>query len=165
MMGKCPTPSLLPSAPFPSPLILHQCKPLVGCCIPPSNGGNLRSRSRPSLSFSMGAILGPHAREKEWRERACQTGSLHRTHGEPRHRDFWSMANVVMEREGKAAGIRVAAAHVGCCVCCVLCFAVVFCVGGQLLATILVGSQHQPRQNGRLVRNHIIKSVPKDPQY
>jgi hypothetical protein len=69
-----------------------------------------------------------------------------------------------MEREGKAAGSRVAAAHVGCCVCCVLCFVVVFCVGEQLLATILV-SRHQPRQNGRLLCNHIIKSVHKDTKY
>jgi hypothetical protein len=66
-------------------------------------------------------------------------------------------------REGKATGSRVAAAHVGCCVCCVLCFVVVFCVGEQLLATILVESQHWPRKNGQLVRNHIIKSAPKDP--
>jgi hypothetical protein len=80
-----------------------------------------------------------------------------------------------MEREGKAAGSRVAAAHVGCCVCCVLCvvfcvlwlcFVVVFCVREQLfLAIILVESQHQPRQNGQLLRNHIVKSAPKDPKY
>ncbi len=70
-----------------------------------------------------------------------------------------------MEREGKAAGSRVAAAHVGCCVCGVLCFVVVFCVGGRLLATILVESQHQPRQNGQLLRNHIIKSAHKDTKY
>ena len=73
------------------------------------------------------------------------------------------MANVAMEREGKAAGSQVVVAHVGYCVCCVLCFVVVFCVGEQILATILVESQHQPRQNGRLVHNHIIKSAPKDP--
>jgi hypothetical protein len=70
-----------------------------------------------------------------------------------------------MEREGKAAGSRSAAAHVGCCVCCVLCFVVVFCVGERLLATILVESQYRPRQNGQLLRNHIMKSVPKDPKY
>jgi hypothetical protein len=70
-----------------------------------------------------------------------------------------------MEREGKAAGSRVAAAHVGCCVCCVLCFVVVFCVGEQLLATIPVGNQNWLRQNGQLLRNHIIKSAPKDPKY
>ncbi len=35
-----------------------------------------------------------------------------------------------MESEGKAAGSRVAVAHVGCCVCYVLCFVVLFCVGG-----------------------------------
>ena len=46
-----------------------------------------------------------------------------------------------MEREGKATWSRVTAAHVGCCVCCVLCFVVVFCVGEQLLATILIESQ------------------------
>ncbi len=70
-----------------------------------------------------------------------------------------------MEREGKAAGTRVAAAHVGCCVCCVSCFVVVFCVGEHHLATILVESQYRPRQNGRLLRNHIIKSAHKDPKY
>jgi hypothetical protein len=70
-----------------------------------------------------------------------------------------------MEREGKAAGSRVTAAHVGCCVCCVLCFVAVFCVGEQLLATILVESQHRPRQNSQLLCNHTIKSAPKDPKY
>ncbi len=45
-----------------------------------------------------------------------------------------------MEREGKAAGSREAAAHVGCCVHCVLCFVVAFCVGEQLLGTILLES-------------------------
>jgi hypothetical protein len=35
-----------------------------------------------------------------------------------------------MEREGKAAGSRVAAAHVGCCMCCVLCYVVGFLCGG-----------------------------------
>jgi hypothetical protein len=69
-----------------------------------------------------------------------------------------------MEREGKANRTRVAAAHVGCCVSCVLCIVVVFCEGEQLLATILVESQHRPRQNGQLLRNHIIKYVLKDPE-
>jgi hypothetical protein len=64
-----------------------------------------------------------------------------------------------MEREGKAAGSRVAVAHVGCSVCCVLCF---FGGGGgeQPLATILKESQYWPRQNGRLLCNHIMKSAP-----
>jgi hypothetical protein len=75
------------------------------------------------------------------------------------------MADVAMEREGKAAGSRVAVACVGCCVCCVLCFVVVFCVGEQLLATILVESQHWPRQNDQLLHNHIIKSANKDTKY
>jgi hypothetical protein len=70
-----------------------------------------------------------------------------------------------MKREGKAAGSRVAAAHVGCCVCCVLCFVVVFCMGEQLVATILVESQHQPRQNGPFLRTHITKSALKHPKY
>ncbi len=68
---------------------------------------------------------------------------------------FWSMADVAMERKGKAAGNRVAATHVGCCVYCVLCFVIVFCVGEQLSATILVETQHRPRQNGQLLHNHI----------
>ncbi len=75
------------------------------------------------------------------------------------------MAEVAKEREGKAAGSRVVAAHIGCCVCCVLCFVVVFCVREQLLATILVESQHRPRQNGQLLHNHVIKSASKDPKY
>ena len=70
------------------------------------------------------------------------------------------MADVAMEREGKAAGSRVAAAHVGCCVCCVLCSVVVFCVGERILATILVESQHRSRQNGQLVHNHICAQRP-----
>jgi hypothetical protein len=75
------------------------------------------------------------------------------------------MADVAMEREGKAAGSRVAAARVGCCVCCVLSFAVVFCVGERLLDHTLIESQHPPRQNGQLMFNHIIQSAPKDPEY
>ena len=70
-----------------------------------------------------------------------------------------------MEREGKATGSRVALAHVGCCVCCVLCFVVVFCGGEGLLATILVESQHWPGQNSQLLCNHIVKSAPKYPKY
>jgi hypothetical protein len=75
------------------------------------------------------------------------------------------MADVAMEREGKAAGIMVAVAHVGCCVCCVLCFVVVICVGGRLLATILVESQHQPRQNDPFLHTHITKLALKHPKY
>jgi hypothetical protein len=77
------------------------------------------------------------------------------------------MVDVAMEREGKAAGSKVAAAHVGCCVFCVLCVVFCGCVlkGEQLLATILAESQHRPRKNGQLFCNHIIKSAPKDPEY
>jgi hypothetical protein len=52
------------------------------------------------------------------------------------------------------------AAHVVVCV-----FVVVFCVGGQLLATILVESQHWPRQNGQLLQAHITKLALKHPKY
>ncbi len=49
-----------------------------------------------------------------------------------------------------------------CLVCCVLWLC--FMKGEQLLATMLVESQHRPRQNGQLLRNHIIEYVPKDPE-
>ena len=51
-----------------------------------------------------------------------------------------------MEWEGKATGGRAAAAHVGCCVFCVLCFE-----ASGLLATndtYFVESQYQIGQNG-----------------
>ncbi len=49
--------------------------------------------------------------------------------------------------------------------CCVVLLCVVLFVASNFLflATILVESQHQPRQNGRLLCNHIIKSAPKTP--
>jgi hypothetical protein len=95
----------LPSALFPPPLILRRRRPLVGCCIPPSSDGHLRSWSRPSLSFLMGAILAPHTREKEGREQAHHTGSLHRTHGEPRHRDSGPWRMLPWRERAKPLGV------------------------------------------------------------
>jgi hypothetical protein len=59
-----------------------------------------------------------------------------------------------------------AAAHVGYCVCCVLCFVVVFCVGEQLLATIPVESQHRSRPFAMNFVHFQTKNVPpKSPKY
>jgi hypothetical protein len=51
--------------------------------------------------------------------------------------------------------------------CCVVLCVVLFVASDfWFLATVLVESQHQPRQYGQLLRNHnIIKSAPKDPKY
>ncbi len=50
-----------------------------------------------------------------------------------------------------------AAAHVGCCVFLWLCFVV-----RASLATLMVESGHQPRQNGQLLCTHTTKSASKD---
>jgi hypothetical protein len=47
-------PHTFQSAPAVSPLQCpshRRCQLLVGCCVPPSNGGHLRPRVRPSLYF------------------------------------------------------------------------------------------------------------------
>jgi hypothetical protein len=58
---------------------------------------------------------------------------------------IWGRCCSIHGERAKLLDRAAAAAHVGCCVCCVLCFVVVFCVGEQLLATITVESQHWPR--------------------
>ena len=47
-----------------TPTITQCCHQLlVGCCVPPSNGGHLRPRVSPSLYFLMGLVLAPQTRE------------------------------------------------------------------------------------------------------
>ncbi len=83
----------------------------------------------------MGAILAPHAREKEQLERARQTGSLQRTHEEPRHHDLGPWLMLPWRERAKPLGVgwQRLMLVVVCFVCCVLCFVVVSCVGEQLL--------------------------------
>jgi hypothetical protein len=67
-----------------------------------------------------------------------------------------------MEVEGKAAGGTAAAAHVGCCVFCVLC-----CDASGLLATndtYFVESQYWIGQNGRVLHGHRQKYITKSPK-
>jgi hypothetical protein len=86
----------------------------------------------------MGAISAPHTREEEWRDQARHTGSLNRTHGEPRRRDLgpWQMLPWRERAKPLGVGWQRLMLVVVCVVCCVLWlyFAVVFCVGEQLLA-------------------------------
>ena len=63
MMEKRPTPSLLPSTPFPPPLILRQNQPLVVCCIPPSSGSHLTYRIIQHSRSKKSALLG---KCREW---------------------------------------------------------------------------------------------------
>jgi hypothetical protein len=58
---------------------------------------------------------------------------------------IWGHHCPINGKKAKPLDWAAAAAHVGCCVCCVLCFVVVLFVGEGLLATMLVESQHRPR--------------------
>ena len=67
-----------------------------------------------------------------------------------------------MEVEGKATGGKVVAAHVGCCVFCVLCFGAI-----GLLATnntYFVESQYQIGQNDQVLHTHRQKYITKPPK-
>jgi hypothetical protein len=85
---------------------------------------------------------------------------------------WWHRCSTHGKREGKAAGGRVAAVHVGCVVVCVvcvvycvLCFVVVFCVLHHCYHTGSKTILAKFSQNGPLLRTHITKSAPKDNKY
>ncbi len=130
---------------------LHQC-PLpfrhwlsVGCCVPLANGSHLRPRPCPSLYFLMCLVCTPQISDPtpvSTNSKARALSILFWVAAAPR---FGGTTALSME-SAKPLDREVAAAHFDCCVC--VCGS--FCVWEQLLATILVESQHQPRQNGQL---------------
>jgi hypothetical protein len=77
---------------------------------------------------------------------------------------IWGCCYPIHGERAKPLDRVAAAAHFDCVSCVCVC-GCMLCVWEQLLATILVESQHWPRQNGQLLRNYIIKSAPKDPKY
>ncbi len=79
---------------------------------------------------------------------------------------IWGRRCPIHGERAKLLDRAVAAAHVDCCVLCVVCvFVVVFSVWDWLLATILVESKHRPRQNGQLLQAHNTKLAIKHPKY
>ncbi len=84
----------------------------------------------------MGAILSPHTKENEWREQACHTESLHRTHGQPRRRVSGPWRMLPWRERAKPLGVgwQRLMLVVLCVVCCFLWlyFVVVFCAAEQL---------------------------------
>jgi hypothetical protein len=93
--------------------------------------GHPRPVHPPSFYFLMGAILAPHTREQTMARLNPGAERLRKTHGVGAAApQFGSMAGDAMKREGnKAAGGRVAAAHLVVCVCvCVWCEFFFVCV-------------------------------------
>jgi hypothetical protein len=76
-------------------------------------------------------------------------------HGEPQSQDLGAPLPYLWKERAKPLEGRVAAAHIDCCVFLWLCFVV-----QASLATLVVESLHQSKQNGQLLCTHTTKSAP-----
>jgi hypothetical protein len=99
----------------------HGRQLLVDCCLSSSNGGQLRPEPGVSLYFLMCLHLAPQTGKLAIAPPNPTTGALRWTIGSRGAIGWGHRYSAHGEREGKAGGGRVAAAHFGCCVlCCVL---------------------------------------------
>jgi len=125
------------------------------------NRNHLRPTPISSLYFLMGVCLAPQTGEPTASSAHPASDALRGYFGSHHDMSWWHRWPT-MEVEGKATGGKAAAAHVGCCVFCVLC-----CGVSGLVATndtYFVESQYRIGQNGQVLHAHRQKYITKPPK-
>ncbi len=120
-------------------------------------GGHLRPEPGAFLYFMIGLFLSPQTGEPSAALPNLMARALGGSIRSSSTMSLWHHWPTHGRRGPKPLEGRAAAAHVGCCVFLWLCFVV-----HSSLATLVVESLHQPRQNGQLLHTHTSKSAPKD---
>ncbi len=150
-MVRCPSTHSTPATPPLKNSLFHGCRLLDDCCVFLLNGSHQRPPPISSLYFSMGVCLAPQTGEPT-------ALSAHSAPDPCMGISGFAMpwvggtSDLPMEVEGEVAGVKAAAARVGCCVFCVLC-----CGASCFLATndtYFIESWYQISQNGWPLHTH-----------